>query len=75
MHNETMIVGGRTWLVREARSEQDALNTIASARVSGSVGYKSILDRTYVGGGVTVLADVIGLNSDGTERQPYQPHY
>lgn len=75
MKNAIMIVGGRDWLVREARSEADALNAIASARCSGSIGSKSTLDETYIGGGIVVLADVVALNSDGTERQPYQEAY
>lgn len=66
---------GDRWLVREARSLSDAFNAIASARVSGSVGSIHTLNRTYVGGGITVLADVVRLNSDNTERQPYQEAY
>lgn len=75
MENVVLSVGGRDWLVREAVSEEAVLNAIASARCSGSVGSKSTLNRTYVGGGITVLADVVVLNSDGTERQPYQEAY
>jgi hypothetical protein len=75
LRNEIIEVGGRRWKVREARSHEDALNTIAHARVSGSVGAKDILDETHCGGGVTVLGDVVVLNSDDTERQPYQAEY
>jgi hypothetical protein len=66
---------GRRWGVREAVSVFAAYNAIAMARVSGSVGSKHLTDRTYVGGGVTVDADVVQLNSDNTERQPYTAAY
>lgn len=75
IRNETVEVGGRRWLVREARSLKDAMNAIAQARVTGSVGVKDILNETYVGGGITVLADVVQINSDGTERKPYTEAY
>jgi len=73
--NQTVEVDGRNWLIRDARSMEDALNAIAHARVSGSVGAKDTLDQTACGGGITVLADVHVLNSDGTERQPYTEEY
>lgn len=63
------------WLVREAVSVAEAENAIAWARVSGSIGSKNVVNNTYVGGGIEVLADVIALNSDGTERKPYQAAY
>lgn len=55
---------GRRWKVREAVSLIAACNAITAARVSGSVGSKSTLN------GVT-MADVVQINTDGTERQPY----
>jgi hypothetical protein len=66
---------GRRWKVREAVSLKAACNAIAHARVTGSVGATDTLDQTYSGGGVTVLADVVQINSDGTERQPYTMAY
>ena len=66
---------GRKWKVREARSLEDALSVIASARASGSVGSKHTLDETRMGGDIIVLADVVQVNSDLTERQPYQAVY
>lgn len=66
---------GQRWKVREARSLDDALNAIASARVSGSVGTTQTLDDSLCGGGFHVLADVIQINSDNTERQPYTMAY
>ena len=74
--NETVLVnvivqkGDTQWKVREARSMEDAENAIAMASVSGSVGHMDILDETRCGGGITVLADVVRLNDDGSERQP-----
>jgi len=68
--NETIEVYGRSWLVREARSRNDALNAIGMAAATGSVGNKDILDETLCGGGITVLADVVALNADGSERKP-----
>lgn len=62
---------GRRWKVREAISLKAACDAIAHARVLGSIGAKDILNQTYVGGGITVLADVVQINSDGSERQPY----
>lgn len=75
MQNEIIEVGGRRWLVREAKSREDALDAIAEARCTGSVGSKTIVDRRFVGGGVEVLADVVQINSDGTERKPYTEAY
>lgn len=75
MENVILEVGGRRWKIREAVTEEAALNAIASARVSGSIGSKHTLDETDIGGGITVLADVVQINSDGTERQPYTPEY
>lgn len=66
---------GRRWKVREARSLNDACSAINMARVSGSVGGKSFLNQTYTGGRITVLANVVQINSDGTERQPYTAAY
>jgi hypothetical protein len=73
--NKTIEVGGLNWLIREAKSEEHALNAIASARMSGSVGCKHERDETYVGGGVSVEADVVRVNSDGTELKPYATAY
>lgn len=68
-------VGGCRWKVREAVSEEAALNAIASARCSGSVGHKDVIDYRYAGGGEKVLADVVQINSDGSDRQPYTEPY
>lgn len=66
---------GSRWKVREAMSLKKALGEIAHAKVLGSVGSKSVLNETYVGGGLTIQADVVQLNSDNTERQAYQEVY
>lgn len=75
MKNEVIEHAGRNWLVREAVSRMAAINAIDDARISGSVGSKNISDKTMCGGGVVVLADVVQINSDGTERQPYTDAY
>lgn len=75
MKNEIIEVGGCRWLVREAVSRDAALDTIAHARVTGSVGAKDVIDRSHCGGGEEVLADVVRINSDGTERKPYTNAY
>lgn len=66
---------GRRWKVRQAVSLQAACDCIVQALVSGSVGGVDIVDRTYTTGGKTVMADVVQINSDNTERRPYQEAY
>ena len=66
---------GTRWLIREATSIEAACRAIAEARVSGSIGQKDILDERLMGGDLVVQADVVKLNSDNTERQPYQTAY
>lgn len=73
--NVIVKVAGRRWKVREARSWRDVEDEIGHARATGSIGGSSTLDQTRCGGGVTVLADVVQVNSDGTERQPYTMAY
>lgn len=71
----------RRWKVREAISVREAYNAIIMAMVSGSVGskhtqtvqtgesWKTAADATKV------LADVVQVNSDLTERKPYSRSY
>lgn len=66
---------GRRWKVREAVSLNAALDAIAEAHVSGSIGQTDILDETLCGGIRRVMADVVQVNSDNTERQPYTQAY
>lgn len=61
----------RRWKIREAVSLEAAMIAITSARVSGSIGAKNTLNETFIGGDITVLADVVQVNSDNTERTPY----
>jgi len=58
MKNEIMEVRGTKWLVREAVSQQAALDEIAMATVRGSVGGKTVVDDTACGGSVRVVSDV-----------------
>lgn len=71
MNKQIIEVGGSKWLVREAESMDAALNAIAMARVTGSIGSKHQVDDTACGGSIRVTADVCRLNADGTERKPY----
>lgn len=66
---------GRRWKVREAVSLTAACSAIAFAKSLGSIGSRSVQNDTHVGGGIYTLADVIQINSDGTERQPYTAAY
>ena len=75
MKNKIVEVGGMRWKIREAKTMDAALNAIAEARVSGSVGSKTIINKKYVGGGEEVIADVVRINSDDTELQPYTTPY
>jgi alpha-D-ribose 1-methylphosphonate 5-triphosphate synthase subunit PhnG len=68
MKNEIVEKSGK-WLVREAVSMDEAVNAINFALVRGSVGGTHTLERN---GEKTILADVVRLNDDGTECQPYQ---
>lgn len=70
LRNVVLDVDGTKWLVREAKSHTAAVNEIAHARVTGSVGSKTTRDETRVGGVEYVVADVHRLNDDGTEMQP-----
>ncbi len=64
MKNIIINVDSGKWLVREAYSMDDALNAVAMARCTGSVGSKNLVNDK-------VVADVVRLNDDGTERKPY----
>lgn len=75
IQNEIIEVSGCRWKIREAVSMKEAEYAIASSRCSGAVGTKHVLNETYVGGGITVLADVVQVNSDDTERKPYTDAY
>ena len=59
---------GRRWKVRYAKSCKAALNEILWACVAGIIGGK-----TY--NGVELVSDIVEVNSDNTERQPYTPVY
>lgn len=65
MKNEVINEAGK-WLVREAVSLEEAMNAILFARVRGSVGGKHTEERNGI---KIILADVVRLNDDGTERK------
>lgn len=62
---------GCRWKVRQAVSLTWALDTIASAMAGGAIEAKTFRDTTWFGGAKICLADVVKVNSDNTERQPY----
>lgn len=66
---------GRRWKVREAVSLAAAINEISMARIAGSIGGRTTIETPYSPNGVRVLADVVQVNSDYTERQPYTKAY
>ena len=65
--NIILRVKGARWMVIEATSIEAALNEIAWARVSGSVGGKSL--HTF-DGVTTLVSHVHRLNDDNTLRMP-----
>lgn len=80
MKNEIIEVGGQRWLVREAESRTAAIDEIGHARATGSVGSKSLVSEVIFDDfneltdrhtAERVIADVVQLNADGNERQPY----
>jgi hypothetical protein len=73
LENCIVRVGGSRWKIRQAMSCKAALNEISFARCTGSVGGKSSI--TLAGGETTVIAEVVKVNSDNTERQPYSAAY
>lgn len=70
LKNVTIGHGGRRWLIREAVSIEEATHAINMAICTGSVGAKQTRRRGF-DGPETIDADVVELNEDGTERQPY----
>lgn len=58
---------GTRYRVRQAVNLQAALHEIVNARVTGSIGG---ITTMYRDGIKTVIASVIQINSDGTERKP-----
>lgn len=69
LKNEILNVDGTNWLIREATNYDEVHNAIAAARVTGSIGGRHA--ERLGDGPVTVLADVVRLNDDGTECLPY----
>lgn len=69
MINQIVEVAGIKWRVK-AKSMEAALNEIAMARCTGSVGSSSSVDKTLVGGGVELIAEVHRLNADGNDVVP-----
>lgn len=68
LENYIVRVGDRRWKIRTCRSLTDALHEIAHARCLGSIGGSSTV---YQDGAAEVVADVVQVNSDNTDRQPY----
>lgn len=71
---------GSRYKVREAVSLQAAINEIAMARASGSVGSTSTKTTATADVPIhawprTIVASVHRVNSDNTEQQPYLEVY
>jgi len=67
---------GRRWKVREAVSLRAAYNCIIMAMATGSIGGKdTTTDHRQADPRIVVLADVIRVNSDNTEAEPYKAAY
>lgn len=62
-------VNGQKWRVK-AKSMQAALNEIAMARCTGSVGSSSTRDETLCGGGIELIAEVHRLDANGNDVVP-----
>lgn len=59
MKNEIIDIGGQNWLVKESVSKDEALNAIAHARCTGSLGSKHVENCNGI---ERVLADVSRSN-------------
>lgn len=67
-------VRNQRWKIRRATSMSAAMNTIIHATAMGSIGGKDYVISEKDGEDV-LIADVVQVNSDGTERQPYTSGY
>lgn len=67
--NQILEVDGHKWRV-EAATMTDALNEIAHARCTGSVGSSTVIDERLVGGEARLVARVHRLDPDGNEVKP-----
>ncbi len=65
----------RRWKIRESTSLKAAYNEIIHAQVTGSIGGKKTIDETRCGGSLRVIADVVEVHSDNTERVAYDTRY
>lgn len=70
--NQVITVAGDKWQIREAMSYYAAMDAITHARATGSIGGRDTITSNNI---TRIRADVVRLNSDGTERQPYQEAY
>jgi hypothetical protein len=64
LKNVTIEVDGQPWKVRDASNIEAAYDEVYHAKATGSIG-----GSTTVNG--ELISDVVKLNEDGTERQPY----
>lgn len=68
----------RRWKVREAVSLKAVHSAYISAAVMGSIGSRNCRRDCDINGNLgseTVLADIIQVNSDNSERKPYIEAY
>lgn len=66
--NKIVEVGNTQWMIRQAKSMNHALDAIAEARVTGSIGVKDIVNNTACGGIEEVVADVVKLSHYNNEE-------
>lgn len=69
MIEKTIEVNRQLWRVK-AKNEEAALNEIAHARCTGSVGSSSYVDNRLVGGSISLIAEVHKINKDGSDVKP-----
>jgi len=63
-------VNGTNWRVR-AKNKGAALDEIAHASVTGSIGSTSEVDNTLCGGTIELIASVHKLDENGNDVKPY----
>lgn len=72
--NEIVTVADRQWKILHAVDMDTAFTAIKFARILGKVRGKYVPDK-YIDKHTKSLAEVVQLNSDGSERQPESLYY
>lgn len=69
MIEQIIDVDGVKWRIK-AKNMSVALNEIAHARCTGSIGSTSRVDNTLIGGCIELIADVHKLDANGNDVKP-----